>query len=183
MPLQCPQCFKRVERPDLTAVKGVRCPYCGASLWTNVRPDQAAVERAFGGKPSVAASPTPAVRPPPTQAERQQAFAANASGVALSNQGAYRRALREFSRALRLDPQMIPAYNNRGYAHAACRTFDQALADFNEALRLDPRFAAAGIVVGSVFHGAHLGRGTAWGPCRPGMGRNAWIIAGGGASA
>ena len=52
-------------------------------------------------------------------------------------------ALAEFDTALRLDPGLASAYNNRGVVRHQLRDLPGALADFDAALRLNPRFADA----------------------------------------
>ncbi len=51
----------------------------------------------------------------------------------------YRRAVRDASEAIRLDPKLAPAYVDRSYARLEKFDIRGALADANEAIRLDPR--------------------------------------------
>ena len=39
-------------------------------------------------------------------------------GVTYGNQGEYQRAIQDFDKAIQLDPDLAPAYNNRGLAYA-----------------------------------------------------------------
>ena len=55
----------------------------------------------------------------------------------------YDLAITCFTEAIRLDPRMAEAYNNRAYAYSEKGDYDQAIADLTEAIRLDPNLAAA----------------------------------------
>ena len=66
------------------------------------------------------------------------AEAANRSGLRSLRDGAYQRAIADFSRALELDPDHAAAYNNRGLAYVHQSDYTQAIADFDAALDLDP---------------------------------------------
>jgi tetratricopeptide (TPR) repeat protein len=48
------------------------------------------------------------------------------------------RAVMDFSRAIRLDPNLAEAYYQRGYAHHENGSFDAAIADYDRALSLNP---------------------------------------------
>lgn len=45
--------------------------------------------------------------------------------------------------AIRLDPQLALAYNNRGDAYKDLGRYQKAIQDYNEAIRLDPQLALA----------------------------------------
>ena len=51
--------------------------------------------------------------------------------------------IRYYTDAIRLDPNFVEAYNNRGRSYMDKREFDSAVADFTEAIRIDPDFAEA----------------------------------------
>jgi tetratricopeptide (TPR) repeat protein len=44
-----------------------------------------------------------------------------------------------YNKAIKLDPKMVKAYNNRGIAYVWIKKYDLALADFNKAIALDPK--------------------------------------------
>ena len=48
-----------------------------------------------------------------------------------------------YTEAIRLDPKLAMAYNNRGIAYDEKGEYDKAIADCSEAIRLDPKTAAA----------------------------------------
>lgn len=60
------------------------------------------------------------------------------------------QAIDDFTHALALDPQRLPAYNNRGNALNLLGRYEDAITDFQHALELDPDYAPA-----------HLGLSTA----------------------
>jgi tetratricopeptide (TPR) repeat protein len=47
-------------------------------------------------------------------------------------------AIKEFTEAIRLDPQDDGAFNNRGFAYAEKKEYAKAIADYQEAIRLAP---------------------------------------------
>jgi tetratricopeptide (TPR) repeat protein len=57
------------------------------------------------------------------------------------NHGQNEAAVKEFTKALELDPKLSQAYNHRGIAFKRLNHFDLAMADFNRALELDPKDA------------------------------------------
>ncbi|MDR1898454.1 MAG: tetratricopeptide repeat protein [Treponema sp.] len=63
--------------------------------------------------------------------------------AAAAEQAAYDRAVADFSRAIRLDPNDAKAYNSRGVAYDSKGEYDRAIADYNQAIRLDPNNASA----------------------------------------
>jgi tetratricopeptide (TPR) repeat protein len=85
--------------------------------------------------------------------ERREAAAAEAAeraavptimenGTAAFSRGEWDRAIAEFTRVIRIDPNYATAYNNRGAAYNGKSDWDRAIADFTEAIRLDPNYAA-----------------------------------------
>jgi tetratricopeptide (TPR) repeat protein len=48
------------------------------------------------------------------------------------------KAITEYTKTIRLDPNNAAAYYNRGIAYSRKEDYDQAIADFAEAIRLDP---------------------------------------------
>lgn len=53
-------------------------------------------------------------------------------GFAYRKLGRYRDAIREYSRALELNPDNVKTYNNRGYSYAKDGEYDRAIADYNK---------------------------------------------------
>jgi tetratricopeptide (TPR) repeat protein len=54
----------------------------------------------------------------------------------------HRRAIADYSEAIRIMPSLAIAYNNRGYELEAIGELEQAVADYRQALRLAPSLAA-----------------------------------------
>ena len=59
------------------------------------------------------------------------------------SKGDYDKAIADFTEAIRLNPKIAKAYNNRGLAYENKGDYDKAIADCTEAIRLDPKFAEA----------------------------------------
>ena len=59
-------------------------------------------------------------------------------------------AIKEFTKAIALEPNNKQGYNDRGAAYTQTRDYAAAISDFDRAIRLDPK-----------FHEAYLNRGTA----------------------
>jgi len=57
--------------------------------------------------------------------------------------GDFEGAVVNYSHAIRLNPQVISAYNNRGLARIKTGDLDGAIADYNLALRFDPGYVSA----------------------------------------
>lgn len=64
-----------------------------------------------------------------------------ALGQAYLNQGSLARAVREFSEAIRLNPNLAEAYRLRATVYDALDSFGRALADYNRAIILEPNDA------------------------------------------
>ena len=57
--------------------------------------------------------------------------------------GDYVRAIADFEAAIRVDPKMFDAYDERGNVYYAKRDYDRAIADYSVAIRLNPSNARA----------------------------------------
>jgi len=67
----------------------------------------------------------------------------NSRGMELYFEEKYEKAIAEFTKAIKLDPDYADAYSNRGGAYAAIEQYDLAIADYNKAIELDPEDADA----------------------------------------
>jgi lipoprotein NlpI len=63
------------------------------------------------------------------------------AGVTHLQQGEYDRAIRDFDRALALQPGLVVAWKNRGLAHKGKGDFERALADYEQAILFAPNDA------------------------------------------
>jgi tetratricopeptide (TPR) repeat protein len=63
----------------------------------------------------------------------------NNRGEAWREKGEYDKAIEDFSRAIRLNPNYAVAYNNRGNAWGDKGDQDKAIEDYNAFVRLDPK--------------------------------------------
>ena len=83
----------------------------------------------------------PEVALPGTRLARKAARHCIKSGLAhIDPDGELELAIADFSEAIRLDPECVEAYVERGRAYAGTelQEYDRAIADFTEAIRLDP---------------------------------------------
>ena len=77
-------------------------------------------------------------------------------GLDYFEKGDYENAIKDFNRALEINPKFAEAYNNRGNAYALMGDFERAIADFNRALEINPKLAGAYFNKGLVYD--RLGR-------------------------
>lgn len=75
--------------------------------------------------------------------EEALAVAHNNRGFAYDQLGRTDKAIRDYSSAIRLDPDFAIAHNNRGYAFNDVGLYRQAVADFTQAILLKPEYADA----------------------------------------
>jgi lipoprotein NlpI len=68
----------------------------------------------------------------------RDASAFTSAGVSHLQVGEYDRAIRDFDRAIALQPGLVVAWRNRGLAHKGKGDFDRALADYEQALVFAP---------------------------------------------
>jgi tetratricopeptide (TPR) repeat protein len=73
-------------------------------------------------------------------------------GVAHADQGDYKRAIDEYNQALRIEPDLIPAYYNRGIAYLRTREYERAIQDLTRVIESDSPMA----------DGAYFNRGTVY---------------------
>lgn len=73
------------------------------------------------------------------QATHRAAYNALYQGVALAAQGNYRLAIQHYSDCIRLNPQMVSAYNNRGDAYFELKDYNEAISDYQRALTFAAR--------------------------------------------
>jgi hypothetical protein len=62
-------------------------------------------------------------------------------GYAYLGKQHWNAAIKEFSQAIRLDPQYVPALKNRGAAYLGKHEWDLAIEDYNRAIELEPKYA------------------------------------------
>ena len=68
------------------------------------------------------------------------AEAYNDRGVAYADLGNPTRAIKDYNKAIQLNPHALP-YNNRGVTYSKLGNYQQAINDFNKAIELDPQYA------------------------------------------
>ncbi|MDR1363591.1 MAG: tetratricopeptide repeat protein [Spirochaetaceae bacterium] len=61
-------------------------------------------------------------------------------GIMFASRDEFEPAIRNFTEALKLDPNYAGAYCNRGVAYAATGDYPRAIADLNQAIKLDPNY-------------------------------------------
>ena len=72
-------------------------------------------------------------------------------GNVFLRKGDYKRAIKDYSKAIKLNSLYVRAYNNRSWAWVNKGKYDQALADCGMALDLNPQYLPAYINCGVAF--------------------------------
>jgi tetratricopeptide (TPR) repeat protein len=80
------------------------------------------------------------------------ASALNNRGVAYRRKGFFAQAIRDYNRAIRLNPEFATAYSNLGLAYAKQSRYDLAIATFNQAIRIDPHDADTYLKRGNAYY-------------------------------
>jgi tetratricopeptide (TPR) repeat protein len=93
--------------------------------------------------------------PKPTPAQAIAGKTSFDSGKALLEKKEYDKAINAFTDAIRLDPNDVAAYFNRGLAYDNQHKFDEAIRDYTEAIRLDPNDVAAYYGRGLAYYKQH----------------------------
>jgi len=85
--------------------------------------------------------PAPVPKKLTTRQEKAQKYfeQGNASRVL----GNYAQAIKDYDKAIELDPRDAVAYDNRGYAYGHLGNYAQAIKDYDKAVELNPTYAAA----------------------------------------
>ena len=73
----------------------------------------------------------------------QSASAEFFKGLMSQKEKDYSKAIEHYSNAMKLNPQMVTAYNNRGAAYSDIGAYDCAIEDLNKAIELNPNDAKA----------------------------------------
>jgi tetratricopeptide (TPR) repeat protein len=92
-----------------------------------------------------------------TNESTKTATAYCADGEGALKRGEYTQAVRAYTQALKLDPDLVTAYKNRARAHLGKGDHEKALADFTEVIRFAPQDPEGYVVRGT----AHRERGDA----------------------
>ena len=64
-------------------------------------------------------------------------------GMALQKAKEFENALSAYNAAIKLNPNFVQAYNNRGLTHSELKRHEDALADFDQAIQINPDYAEA----------------------------------------
>ena len=73
----------------------------------------------------------------------QSTYALIQKGGALANKKDYHQAIEHFTNAIRRNPTIVPAYNNRGIIHDIIGRHDLAINDYKTALEIEPEHIGA----------------------------------------
>ena len=76
----------------------------------------------------------------------------NNQGITYYQKGDYDRAIRDFTKAIEINPRYAKAYNYRGSAYGEKGDYDQAIRDFTKAIEINPKNS-----------NAYAGRSWVWG--------------------
>ena len=86
------------------------------------------------------------------QSIHQSTYTEFAWGLTYQNQEDNEKAIEHYNKAIRLDPNLVEVYNNRGNAYGAKSDHARAIQDFDKAIDLNPDYAEAynnrGVVYG-----------------------------------
>lgn len=80
------------------------------------------------------------------QREKKQALTAwdyIRRGLRASSEGRKEDAIKEYSKAIEMDPRSAAAYNNRGIVYDDLEQYEKAIEDYNKAIELNLHYAAA----------------------------------------
>ena len=75
-------------------------------------------------------------------ADEDLAIALSTRGLAHFNQGEYDHAIRDYDRAISVQPNYGPAFTGRANAYLEKRQYERALADYEAATQVDPKFVS-----------------------------------------
>ena len=76
-------------------------------------------------------------------ADTKDAGAFNNRGLTYYYKGEYDKAIKEYNKAIELNPKYAEAFNNRGLAYRHKGELDRAIKDYNKAIELNPKYAKA----------------------------------------
>lgn len=80
------------------------------------------------------------------------ARAYNNRGNAYYALGNYQMAIKDISKAIKLNPMVAEAYNNRGNAYFALSNYELAIEDISNAIEINPMYADAYYNRGNIYH-------------------------------
>ena len=75
--------------------------------------------------------------------KRREAAIHNNRGIANAEKEDYDRAIVDFTKAIKLNPDYVYAYYNRSLVYREKEDYDRAIADFTKTIELKPNFAKA----------------------------------------
>jgi tetratricopeptide (TPR) repeat protein len=96
----------------------------------------------------------------PSESDKVRGIAYVGRGLAWQQKGIRDTAMRDFSEAIRLNPNDSLAFSNRGILWRELNDVDRAIADFTEAIRLDPQPRSD--IAGSGHVNIYANRGLAY---------------------
>ncbi|MFP3042886.1 tetratricopeptide repeat protein [Treponema primitia] len=96
--------------------------------------------------------PAPASTPQPVAPATGDAKASYDRGNAARTRRDFDTAIREYTEAIRINPNYAEAYIVRGNAYNDKRDYERAIADCTEAIRIDPTLGSAYIIRGVVYN-------------------------------
>ena len=63
----------------------------------------------------------------------------------------YKLAIDDFTRSIKIDPNYVKAYNNKGWVYDKLGDYEKAIADYTRAIKIDPNNYSYYITLGDAF--------------------------------
>jgi tetratricopeptide (TPR) repeat protein len=125
--------IRRITRDTLELTGNRQRPYHDGSI---ISTDY------YSLNPRTSVPPEPVTPPPASNTAQAETFFYR--GLEAYKKGDYDRAIADYTEAIRLNPQLVNAYYNRGNAYQnGKKDYDRTIADYTQAIRLNPQFGNA----------------------------------------
>ncbi len=76
-------------------------------------------------------------------------------GNAHSNKNNHDQAIKDYTKAIELNPKDADIYNNRGFTYGEIKNYDQSIKDFNKAIEINPKKPRTYLNRGNIYYFKH----------------------------